>query len=209
MVTLGFSNYAQIRRKVAREAATLLYSGVEKEYKQAKLRAAETLGVHFLPTNLEVAVELDKIAEENEGVARQERLIQMRLEALKLMKILKKYNPILVGSVWRGTIYRDSDIDITLYHNEPKDILKLLKREKLNIMEKGWVTITKGGRMEKSFRILLELPTREKAEITVRSMAEYGAKERCEIYGDIVSGLNLRELEEVLSKNPTQRFVPF
>ena len=208
-MTLGFSSSAQIRRKVAREAATLLYSGVEKEYKQAKLRAAETLGVHFLPTNLEVAMELDKIAEENEGSARQKRLIQMRLEALKLMKILEKYNPILVGSVWRGTIYRDSDIDITLYHNDPKDILKLLKWEKLKIMEKEWVTITKEGRMEKSFRILLELPTKERAEITVRSMEEYGAKERCEIYRDIISGLNLRELEEVLLKNPTQRFVPF
>ncbi|MGB9683537.1 MAG: nucleotidyltransferase domain-containing protein [Candidatus Bathyarchaeales archaeon] len=206
---MGFSSSAQIRRKVAREAATLLYSGVEKEYKQAKLRAAETLGVHFLPTNLEVAMELDKIAEENEGSARQKRLIQMRLEALKLMKILEKHNPILVGSVWRGTIYRDSDIDITLYHNDPKDILKLLKREKLKVMEKGWVTITKEGRMEKSFRILLELPIKERAEITVRSMAEYGAKERCEIYRDIISGLNLRELEEVLLKNPTQRFVPF
>ncbi|MEM3783924.1 MAG: nucleotidyltransferase domain-containing protein [Candidatus Bathyarchaeia archaeon] len=206
---MGFSSSVQIRRKVAREAATLLYLGVEKEYKQAKLRAAETLGVHFLPTNLEVAMELDKIAEENEGVARQERLIQMRLEALKLMKILKKYNPILIGSVWRGTIYRESDIDITLYHNEPKDILKLLKREKLKIMEKGWVTITKEGKMEKSFRILLELPTKEKAEITIRSMREYGTKERCEIYGDVVSGLNLPELEEVLLKNPTQRFVPF
>lgn len=208
-MALGFSSYEKIRRKVAREAATLLYLGVEKEYKQAKLKAAETLGVHFLPTNLEVAMELDKIAEENEGTTRQERLIQMRLEALKLMKSLKNYNPILVGSVWRGTIYRDSDIDITLYHNEPKDILKLLKRKKLKMIEKGWVTITKEGRMEKSFRILLELPTKEKAEITVRSMAEYGAKERCEIYGDVVSGLNLKELEAVLSKNPTQRFVPF
>lgn len=208
-MALDFSGYEKIRRKVAREAAALLYLGVEKEYKQAKLRAAETLGVHFLPTNLEVAMELDKIAEENEGTTRQERLIQMRLEALKLMKILKNYNPILVGSVWRGTICRDSDVDVTLYHNEPRDILKLLKRKKLKMIEKGWVTTTKEGRMEKSFRILLELPTKEKAEITVRSMAEYGAKERCEIYGDVVSGLNLKELEAVLSKNPTQRFVPF
>ncbi|MEM2254872.1 MAG: tRNA adenylyltransferase, partial [Candidatus Bathyarchaeia archaeon] len=93
----------EIRRKVAREAANLLYLGVEKEYKQAKLRAAKVLGVNVLPTNLEVAMELDKIAEENEGKKRQERLVQMRKEALKLMKILEKYSPVLVGSVWRGT----------------------------------------------------------------------------------------------------------
>ncbi|MDH5460241.1 MAG: hypothetical protein OEW71_04305, partial [Candidatus Bathyarchaeota archaeon] len=76
-----------LRRKVAREAASLLYFGVEKEYKQAKLKAAKTFGVHFLPTNFEVAIEFDRISEEKEGAARQERLIQMRKEALKLMKI--------------------------------------------------------------------------------------------------------------------------
>jgi predicted nucleotidyltransferase len=55
------------RTKVAREAANLIYSGIEKEYKQAKLKAAEAVGSHFLPTNLEVAIELDRMAEEREG----------------------------------------------------------------------------------------------------------------------------------------------
>ena len=41
-----------LKSKVAREAATLLYFGAEKEYKQAKTRAAQTLGTHFLPSNL-------------------------------------------------------------------------------------------------------------------------------------------------------------
>ena len=58
---------SDLKRKVAREAATLLYFGAEKEYKQAKTRAAQTLGTNFLPSNLEVALELDKMAEENEG----------------------------------------------------------------------------------------------------------------------------------------------
>ena len=59
---------ADLKNKVAREAATLLYFGAEKEYKQAKDRAAETLGTHFLPSNRDIALELDKIAEENEGL---------------------------------------------------------------------------------------------------------------------------------------------
>ena len=91
-----------LKCKVAREAATLLYFGAEKEYKQAKEKAAQTLGTHFLPSNLEVALELDKIAEENEGENRKERLIQMRKEALKIMKLLDAYCPVLIGSVWRG-----------------------------------------------------------------------------------------------------------
>ena len=61
---------SNLRYKTAREAATLLYFGAEKEYKKAKLKAAKTIGVHFLPTNLEIAVEIDKIAELLEGKSR-------------------------------------------------------------------------------------------------------------------------------------------
>ena len=198
-----------VRRKVAKEAANFLYFGVEKEYKQAKLRAAKTFGVHFLPTNLEVAIECDKIAEENEGATRQKRLIQMRQEALKLMKILKTYDPVLVGSVWRGTIHHESDIDIVVYHDEPEDILELLKQSNSKLLHTEWVAVTKGGRKKTSFHVYLELPIREKAEITVRSREEANRKERCEIYGDIITGLNVQELERVLLENPMQRFVPF
>jgi hypothetical protein len=42
------------RKRVAREAANLRYYGAEKEYKQAKLKAAKTFRFHFKPTNLEV-----------------------------------------------------------------------------------------------------------------------------------------------------------
>ena len=124
---------SDLRFKIAREAATLLYLGAEKEYKQAKLKAAKTLCTHFLPTNLEVAIELDKIAEANEGAARKERLIQMRKEALKIMTILKAYGPLLIGSVWRGTIRQGSDIDIAAYHDAPDEILSLLKKDMVSL----------------------------------------------------------------------------
>lgn len=118
---------SDLKRRTAREAATLLYFGAEKEYKQAKVKAAKTLGAHFLPSNLEVAVEMDKLAEALEGPARKERLINMRIEALKLMKLLESYEPRLIGSVWRGTIRRESDIDIETYHDTPEKILHILK----------------------------------------------------------------------------------
>lgn len=122
-------NSLPLRKKIAREAASLLYFGIEKEYKQAKLKAAKTVRSKFLPTNREVALELDRIAEENEGSARNERLIQMRKEALTLMKTLRAYKPILIGSVWRGTIRHGSDIDIVVRHDEPEDISKILKQK--------------------------------------------------------------------------------
>ncbi|MGQ9624650.1 MAG: nucleotidyltransferase domain-containing protein [Candidatus Bathycorpusculaceae bacterium] len=203
------SNPKSLRRKVAKEAANLIYFGVEKEYKQAKLKAAETFGTHFLPTNLEVAIELDKIAEENEGSARMEHLVKMRREALKAMKILKAYNPLLVGSVWRGTIHRESDVDIILYHDELVEILKVLEKNNFNLLRTEWVTIAKKGQKKLSFHIYLESPEKIKFEIVVRSPEEVDKREKCDIYGDKITGLEIQELERLLEENPLKRFVPF
>lgn len=206
---MGFNDSPNLRRKVSKEAASLLYFGAEKEYKQAKLKAAKTFGVHFLPTNLEVAIELDRIAEENEGAARQSRLIRMRKKALRLMKILVTYNPVLVGSVWRGTIHHESDMDITVYHDEPDGVLKVITQNNLKVIRTEWTTVTKKGLKNASFHIYLETPTKEKAEIIVRSSEEIDHKEKCEIYGDTITGLRIQELQKVLEENSTKRFVHF
>lgn len=206
---MSLSKSQTLRKKVAREAANLLYSGVEKEYKQAKSKARQTLGIDVLPTNLEVAVEFDKIARENEGNARKERLVEMRKQALGLMKTLRAYNPVLVGSVWRGTIHRESDIDIVAYHHEPSQILQVLRESKLEISRTEWRTVTKKGKRRSSFHIYLKLEKREKAEVIVRDLNETGRPESCEIYGDAITGLQIQTLEEALRKDPAQRHVPF
>jgi predicted nucleotidyltransferase len=200
--------HADLRCKIAREAATLLYFGAEKEYKQAKLKAAKTLGSHFLPTNLEVALELDRIAEETEGSARKERLAQMRLEALKVMKTLEAYNPVLMGSVWRGTIRRGSDIDIAVYHDAPSEVVNLLKVKGFDAVKTEWTTITKKGNVESSFHIYSETAGNHRIEIVVRSSEEAGRKRKCEVFGDEIRGLSLHELEKLLEENPTQKFIP-
>ena len=196
------------RRKIAAEAANLLYTRVEKEYKQAKLAAAKTLGGSFLPTNLEVALELDRISEENEGSTRKEQLVQMRHEALKLMRILKAYDPLLIGSVWRGTVRHGSDIDITTYHSDPNDVLKTLGKNKIEALRTEWTAVTKHGKRKASFHIYLELPGKERAEIVVRNPEEAQHMEECEIFGDRIKGLHSDELEKLLKENPTQRFLP-
>jgi predicted nucleotidyltransferase len=199
---------SDLRCKVAKEAATLLYFGAEKEYKQAKLKAANTLGTHFLPTNLEVALELDKIAEAHEGSARKERLIQMRREALKIMRTLKRYRPILIGSVWRGTIRRGSDIDITLYHDVPDEIVNVFKKAGTRISRNEWSSVTKKGKNDESFHIYVETSSKQTAEIVVRSPDEAVCRRRCEVFGDELKGLGLQELEHVLEENPSRKFIP-
>ena len=199
---------SDLRCKIAKEAAALLYFGAEKEYKQAKLKAAKTLGAHFLPTNLEVAVELDKIAEALEGLTRKERLIQMRKEAVKIMKTLKEYNPLLIGSVWRGTIRQGSDIDIAVCNDMPEEILNLLKKSGVKISKTEWTTVTKRGKTEASFHMYFETSGKQTVELVVRSAEETNCRRKCEIFGDELKGLSVHELERVLKENPGQKFVP-
>jgi predicted nucleotidyltransferase len=196
------------REKVTREAATLLYSGVEKEYKQAKLKAAKTFGLHYMPTNREVAIELDRIADENEGSARVDRLIRMRKEALRIMKLLRKYDPILVGSVWRGTIRYDSDLDILVHHDEPKEVTKTIQQTDLSIERTESAAVVKHGKKKEYVHIHVESPIKEKVEVIVHSPEEACLKEKCEIYGDEIKGLRLEELERLLKDDPDKRFIP-
>ncbi|MCL1977386.1 MAG: hypothetical protein FWG55_04680 [Candidatus Bathyarchaeota archaeon] len=197
-----------MRSRVSREAATLLYFGAEKEYKQAKLKAAKTFGAHFLPTNLEVALELDKIAEEKEGTIRKERLISMRQEALKIMKLIDAYCPLLIGSVWRGTIRIGSDIDIAAYADLPEQILELLKNSNVKIQRSCWMQVNKKGITHISYHIYAETETKISLEIVVRNPDEAGKKRKCETFGDEIKGLKTAELEKLLKETATRQFLP-
>jgi len=197
-----------LRSRVSREAATLLYYGDEKEYRQAKLKAAKTFGVHFLPSNLEIALELDKIAEEKEGSPRKTRLILMRQEALKIMKLLDEYKPLLIGSVWRGTTRVDSDIDISVYADHPEKILGILKFFNIKIQCSCWTRVNKQGMTYMSYHVYVETETKNSMEIVVRSPDEVGKPRKCEIFGDEIKGLRTVELEKLLKENPTKQFLP-
>jgi len=197
-----------LKQRVAREAANLLYFGAEKEYKQAKNKAAQILGTNFLPSNLEVAVELDKIAEEKEGPTRRNRLICMRKEALQVMKLLREYKPLLIGSVWRGTIKVGSDIDIAVYKDEPEEIIEVLRNNGINVLKSTWTNINKHGETLESFHIYAQTEAKHSLEIVARKMEDYGKKRKCETFGDEIRGLKIKELEKVLQDNATQQFTP-
>jgi len=205
---LNAQGLTSLRQRVAREAALLLYTSQEKEYKQAKKKAAKTLGARVLPSNTEVAQELDALADEMEGAARQERLIQMRREALRIMKTLRDFHPRLIGSVWRGTAHRHSDIDIVTFSSQATIVLRNLENEGHKVVKTEWQSAPKLDKREKSFHIYLGLRSGNEAEVVVRSLERINQRERCEIYGDTVTGLNHHQLERLLQENPLQRFTP-
>jgi predicted nucleotidyltransferase len=196
------------RTRVADEAALLLYMGQEKEYKQAKLRAAKTSGVRVLPSNAEVAEALDRVAEEREGEERKKRLIAMRKEALEIMKLLRKMRPVLTGSVWRGTAHKGSDIDIVVFSESPEKVQRELEKADYRIIKTEWQTVTKQGKKLQAFHINLLLSSNNEVEIIARGLERMYVEEPCGIYGDVQTGLNIGQLEQVLETNPTQKFTP-
>ena len=196
------------RKRVAHEAVELLYTGQEKEYKQSKIHAAEILGFNILPKNAEIAAELDRIAEEREGKTRSKRLIQMRAEALQLMEILEGFNPLLVGSVWRGTIHRNSDIDINALAQDSQEVISRLIMAGYKNPKTKTEAIVKKGKRQRSVHVQFELPSTNEAEIVIRDPQDVNVKVLCEIYGDIVTGLTTQGLVSLLKENPEKKFVP-
>jgi predicted nucleotidyltransferase len=192
------------RRQIAREAARLLYSRRVKEYKEAKDIVAASIGSKNIPSNFEVAIELDRIAEEIEGPDRSERLIKMREIALEITQVLKKYKPRLIGSVWRGVAYKGSDIDIIIFHDDLKEILRSLANYSLIQVDNSPFLIN--GIPHKSIHIWLDVEN-FKVEIVVRPLEEE-TEERCETFGDIKRGLSFRALEKIMKTDPLRRFVP-
>jgi len=181
---------------------------MEKEYRQAKLKAAANLGVHVLPSNLEVALELDRVAQETEGSARTQRLIQMRSDALTLMKALAVYCPVLIGSVWRGTIRRGSDIDIEVFHDTPEEVVTTLGAAGLKIQKTEQMTTTEHGKTGTSLHIHGESTQKNHVEIVVRAREEKGKRRKCDTYGDEIKGLTIQQLEKLLGENSSKQFLP-
>ena len=186
---------------VAREAARLLYYGVVKEYIQAKEIAATNFQTKVMPSNFEVAVELDKLSEELEGSERQTKLLEMRKTAKKIMNAVSDFQPLLIGSVWRGTIRKGSDIDIITLSFDPPKVGKSI--QKFELLEKG-ETNFKDGIKAYHYKITSDGFI---IDIVVRRPDEY-EPEKCDIYGDKKNGLDLRELEKLLNADPLRRFVP-
>ncbi len=121
-------------------------------------------------------MELDKVAEENEGAKRKERLIQMRREALEVLRLLGGFCPVLIGSVWRGTIKQGSDIDIAVYTDEPEEIVNVLKAGGVKVLKTAWTTVNKHGATLESFHIYAETAAKHGLEIVARSREEAGKK---------------------------------
>src|SRR5712672_3639897 len=124
----------KLRQAIALEAARLMYERVESEYFTAKRKAAKRLCRQWvkpedLPSNAEIREQIQVFARLHEGDRRTENLRDMRLEALRMMRLLRPFKPRLIGSVMTGHVRKGSDIDLHVFSDSPALVADLLEQD--------------------------------------------------------------------------------
>lgn len=117
------------RRRIAVEAARLISESGLRDYRQAKLRAAERLGIFdeaSLPKNREIE---DALREHQRLFHAQDQaqiLRRLREVAREAMRFFARFEPRLVGAVLEGTADEHSAVCLHLYSDHPLEIEALL-----------------------------------------------------------------------------------
>lgn len=127
-------SHGKLRQQIAWEAARLMYERIESEYYRAKLKAAKRMGGGWvkpkdLPSNREIRDEIQVFARLYEGDQRAKDLREMRIEALRLMRVLGMFRPRLIGSTLTGHVRRGSDIDLHVFSDSIEAVAGVLEQE--------------------------------------------------------------------------------
>src|SRR6516225_930945 len=191
---------AKLRQAIALEAARLMYERVESEYYTAKRKAAKRLcrrGVkpEELPSNAEIREQIQVFARIHEGDKRTEHLRDMRLEALRLMRLLRAYRPRLIGSVMTGHTRKGSDIDIHIFCDSVGLLTDLLEQEgyqfdveRKQVVKQNEARIFTHIHIHDRFNYELTVYAEDKAHYVFKSS----------ITGKPIERASIRELEEKL-----------
>src|SRR5215831_18081053 len=193
---------AKLRQAIALEAARLMYERVESEYFTAKRKAARRLcrgGVkpEDLPSNAEIREQIQLFARLHEGEKRTQHLRDMRLEALRMMRILRPFRPRLIGSVMTGHVRKGSDIDLHLFTDSVGLVTDLLEQEgyqyeveRKQVVKHGEARVFTHVHVHDRFNFELTVSPENKAHYVFRSS----------ITGKAIERASIRELEELLQR---------
>ncbi|MBY0231900.1 MAG: HD domain-containing protein [Gemmataceae bacterium] len=192
----------RLRQAIALEAARLMYERQESEYFTAKRKAAHRVcrgdvKPQDLPSNAEIREQVQLFARLHEGDQRTADLREMRLEALRLMRLLRAFKPRLIGSVMTGHVRKGSDIDLHVFTDHPSLVADLLDGA-------GYDHETERKRVEKhgEARIFthIHVAGRFPFELTVYAEDQAHYVFKSSITGKAIERASILELEELLAR---------
>lgn len=133
---MNLSKSSKLRRQICYEAARAMYFRHESEYYRAKQKAAKRICKGWvkpadLPSNAEIRDEIQALARLYEGQSRLDNLKQMRLVAMRIMRLLERFKPKLIGSTLTGHVRQGSDIDIHVFSDSVEAIGMCLDQQML------------------------------------------------------------------------------
>lgn len=179
-----------------------MYQRREAEYYRAKMKAARRICKGWvkpadLPSNAEIRDEIQTFARLLEGDRRTENLLNMRLEALRMMRILRRFRPRLVGSVMTGHVRRGSDIDLHVFADSAEAVTGALDAE-------GLVYDVERKRVRKNDedRIFTHVHVHDRFPFEMTIYPPHKAHYVCKssITGKAMERASIAELEQLLEK---------
>ena len=111
------------RQLVAQEAARIIVNHGVRDYRAAKQKAADRLGVNgrgSLPGNAEIEAAVAGHLQLFGGDDHQDHLRLMRVAALSAMELLSGFSPRLVGPVLSGTADENSAVNLHVFADSPE-----------------------------------------------------------------------------------------
>ena len=121
----------QVRREIAAEAARIMVTQAQSNFRIAKQKAAERLGIGTgadLPSNVEVEAALRAYQGFYGGMQHTHHIQKMREIALRVMRSLESFCPRLVGPVLEGTADEHTQISLHVF-NDPPDAIAMHLQE--------------------------------------------------------------------------------
>jgi len=192
----------KMRRRVAWEAARLMYAREESEYFRAKMKAARRICTgefkpSDLPSNREIRDQIQVMARMHEGERRTENLREMRVEALRLMRTLRAFRPRLIGSTLTGHVRQGSDIDLHVFSDSLESVTAALEAEGV-VYDVQRKRVRKQG--EERLYTHVHIDDRFLFELTLypANMAHYVFKSS--ITGKAIERASIAELEQLLRR---------
>jgi hypothetical protein len=123
------------RRVLAQEAARIIVDQGVRDYRIAKIKAAERLGMHTrgaLPGNSEIEQAVSEHLLLFSGDAHQQLLQTLRQAALAAMSLLEEFVPRLVGPVLVGTADENSAVNLHLFADTPEAVALFLGEQNIS-----------------------------------------------------------------------------
>jgi len=125
----------QNRRMIAAEAARIMSTHSLSNYRTAKQKAVERLGISLrtcMPSNAEVESALRAYQEIYGGQHHLDHLQKKRKAALSVMRALESFHPRLVGPVLEGTADKHANVTLHVFNDPPDAVV-------IHLLDKGLV----------------------------------------------------------------------